>query len=113
MDHGDLPALAALRMEGALETVTTAFPSVTGVAYAPFLMGRYPAPVGLPGLRWFDRAGSARTFLGRSRSYVGAEMRLVDGDLDAAAPTMFELSRSSLGALSIIARGLPQRSRLG
>jgi hypothetical protein len=113
MDRGDLPALAALRTEGALETVTTAFPSVTGVAYAPFLLGRYPAPVGLPGLRWFDRAGSARTFLGRSRSYVGAEMRLVDGDLDAAAPTMFELSPSSLGALSVIARGLPGRSRLG
>jgi hypothetical protein len=113
MDRGELPALAALRTEGALETVTTAFPSVTGVAYTPFLMGRYPAPVGLPGLRWFDRSGSARTFLGRSRSYVGAEMRLVDGDLNAEAPTIFELSPRSLGALSIVTRGLPSRSRLG
>src|SRR5437899_1800737 len=34
-----LPALARLRAEGALHPVTTAFPSVTGVAYAPFLTG--------------------------------------------------------------------------
>ena len=49
---GDLPALAGLREEGSLSTITSAFPSVTGPAYAPFIMGRYPGGIGLPGLRW-------------------------------------------------------------
>src|SRR5205814_4388470 len=56
IDSGQLPALAALRAEGSLSNITSAFPSVTGPAYAPFLMGRYPGSVGLPGLRWYDRS---------------------------------------------------------
>lgn len=102
-----------LASEGGLATITAAFPSVTGVAYAPFLVGRYPGPVGLPGLRWFDRTRASRTFFGSSRSYVGAEMRLVDGDLVPDAPTVFDLSPSSLGALSVIRRGLPPSQRIG
>lgn len=93
--------------------MTSAFPSVTGPAYAPFLMGRYPGSIGLPGLRWFDRSRRVAKLLGHSRSYVGAEMRYVDGDIDPAAPTIFELARPSLGALSVIARGLPRRDRIG
>ena len=115
IDDGALPALARLRAEGGLFTVTSAFPSVTGPAYAPFVMGRFPGPVGLPGLRWFDRARTRRTFPDRTRSYVGAEMRHVDGDLDADAPTLFELVGSadgtdgatgSVAALNVIGRGL-------
>lgn len=113
IDAGHLPALAALRDEGALSTVTSAFPSVTGPAYAPFLMGRYPGSIGLPGLRWFDRTGRIARMPGHSRSYVGAEMRFVDRDIDANAPTIFELARPSLGALSVISRGLRRGERIG
>ena len=113
MARGDLPALATLAREGSVATITAAFPSVTGVAYAPFLVGRYPGPVGLPGLRWFDRTRTSRTFFGSSRSYVGAEMRLMDRDLSPDAPTIFELAPSSLGALSVIQRGLPRAGRIG
>lgn len=105
--------MASLASEGRLATVTASFPSVTGVAYAPFLVGRFPGPIGLPGLRWYDRTRGARTFLGRSRSYVGAEMRLLDRDLDPDAATIFELAPSSLGALSMIRRGLPRTARVG
>jgi hypothetical protein len=76
-------------------------------------MGRYPGPVGLPGLRWFDRARTATSFPHFSRSYVGTEMRKVDGDLDRRAPTVFELAGSSLAALSVIGRGVPARDREG
>jgi hypothetical protein len=110
---GRLPALAALREEGFLGTVTSAFPSVTGPAYAPFLMGRYPGAIGLPGLRWFDRTRRVARMPGHSRSYVGAEMRLVDRDIDPHAPTIFELARPSFGALSVITRGLKRRDRIG
>jgi hypothetical protein len=122
LDDGSLPALARLRAAGGLHEVTTVFPSVTGPAYAPFLMGRFPGAVGLPGLRWYDRARSRRTFPDRTRSYVGAEMRHVDGDLAPDAPTLFELAargaagvagRGSVAALSVIGRGLARRDVVG
>jgi hypothetical protein len=113
IDSGALPALAKLREEGSISTVTTVFPSVTGPAYTPFLMGRYPGPVGLPGLRWFDRTHETARGLGHSRSYVGAQMRHVDTDLDPTAPTLFELEGRSVGALSVIARGLRRGDRIG
>jgi hypothetical protein len=113
MDRGELPALAQLRAEGGAHTIVTAWPSVTGVAYTPFLMGRYPGPVGLPGLRWFDRTRRISGLVGHSRSYVGSEMRRLDSDLASDAPTMFELIDGGLGALNVIQRGLPWRNRLG
>ncbi len=113
IDDGSLPALARLRAEGAAYTVTSAFPSVTGPAYAPFLLGRYPGPVGLPALRWFDRARTDASFPHYTRSYVGHEMRHVDADLATDCPTMFELVPRSLGSLSMIQRGLHRKKRLG
>ena len=113
MDGGVVPALARIRAEGAAHTVTSTFPSVTGPAYAPFLLGRYPGPVGLPALRWFDRARTQASFPHYTRSYVGHEMRHVDRDLATDAPTLFELAPRALGSLSVIQRGLPKKSRLG
>jgi arylsulfatase A-like enzyme len=113
IESGSVPALARLRDEGGLYTITSAFPSVTGPAYTPFLMGRYPGPVGLPGLRWYDRARTTSRLPGNSRSYVGVEMRLVDKDLDPDAPTMFELAPRSIAALNVISRGLPRHDRIG
>jgi type I phosphodiesterase/nucleotide pyrophosphatase len=110
---GHLPALAALRAEGSLHTVTSAFPSVTGPAYAPFIMGRYPGSIGLPGLRWYDRSRKIVGLTGHTRSYVGPEMRFVDRDIDSTAPTMFELAKPSIGALSVITRGLRHADRIG
>jgi hypothetical protein len=113
LTNGDLPALERLRAEGGLHTVTSCFPSVTGPAYAPFLMGRYPGPVGLPGLRWFDRAREICTFPDYTRSYVGYQMSAVDRDIAGDAPTIFELCDSSVGALNVIGRGLAKRDRIG
>lgn len=113
MKRGELPALARLCKEGGAYTVTTVFPSVTGPAYAPFLMGRFPGPIGLPGLRWFDRRRTRCTFPDFSRSYTGPQMLALDGDLDPGAPTVFERCRTSLGALCMIQRGLARRDRVG
>jgi len=113
MEGGSLPALAQLAAEGTLSTVTTVFPSVTGPAYTPFLMGRYPGPIGLPGLRWFDRTRETARGFGNCRSYVGSEMRHVDADLDVDAPTLFELAGPGVGALSVIARGLRRTDQIG
>jgi hypothetical protein len=113
INDGSLPALARLRDEGSFNTVTTVFPSVTGPGYTPFLLGRYPGGVGMPGLRWFDRTRETARGFGNCRSYVGAEMRHVDGDLDPLAPTLFELAGPGAGALSVIFRGLQRRERIG
>jgi predicted AlkP superfamily pyrophosphatase or phosphodiesterase len=111
--NGVAPALRELRDEGSLNTVTSVFPSVTGPAYAPFVMGRYPGPVGLPGLRWYDRERKTCRLPGNSRSYVGFEMQYVDSDLDPDAPTIFELLPSSIAALNVISRGLDSKNVLG
>ncbi len=102
-----------MRDEGGMHTVTSVFPSVTGPAYVPFLMGRFPGPIGLPGLRWYDRERKTSRLPGHSRSYVGPEMRLIDGDMDPSAPTMFDLVPSSIGALNVINRGLDKHNRVG
>jgi arylsulfatase A-like enzyme len=39
-------------------------------------------------------------------------MRRVDDDLDPSAPTLFELSQRSMGALSVISRGLAPQGRV-
>jgi arylsulfatase A-like enzyme len=89
------------------------FPSVTGPAYTPFLMGRFPGPIGIPGLRWFDRSRTAGSWPDYARSYVGHQMLRFDEDLDPDAPTIFELVPNSLAALSVVTRGLAPERRIG
>ena len=108
-----LPALRRLRDEGALHRVASVFPSVTGPAYTPFLIGRFPGPIGIPGLRWYDRAREACGWPDYARSYVGHQMRHFDDDLDAGAPTIFDLVPNSLAALSVVTRGLAASHRIG
>ncbi len=113
---GDLcrfPALDRLRREGGLYEITSVFPSVTGPAYIPFLMGRFPGAVGLPGLRWYDRGRTTCGWPDHARSYVGYEMSRLDGDVDAGAPTMFELAPHSIAAFSVLTRGLHPTRRVG
>jgi hypothetical protein len=108
-----LPALRRLRDEGALHRVSSVFPSVTGPAYTPFLLGRFPGPIGIPGLRWYDRERETCGWPDHARSYVGHQMRRFDTDLDVCAPTIFELVPNSLAALSVVTRGLPASHRIG
>ena len=113
LDAGLLPALERLRADGGLFTISSVFPSVTGPAYAPFLLGRHPGAAGLPGIRWFDRSRRTAGWPSHARSYVGPDLRHVDTDLDPAIPTIFELVRPSIAALSVIGRGLPSAGRIG
>ena len=112
-DLSELPALRRLRDEGGLHPITSVFPSVTGPAYTPFLLGRFPGPIGIPGIRWYDRARSACGWPDHSRSYVGFQMTRFNDDLDPRAPTIFELVPNSIGALSVVTRGLAPSRRYG
>jgi hypothetical protein len=102
---GRAPTLAALQAQGSYHAVTSSFPSVTGPAYVPFLMGRHPARVGLPGLRWYDRARSLRWSPGQARSYAGIDIWHVDGDVCGQSPTLLELAQPSLAGMSMLGRG--------
>src|SRR5579862_9049911 len=113
MDAGNAPALAQLREEGGAYTLTSCFPSVTGPAYTPLLLGRHPAAVGLPGLRWFDRSRQVCGFPSFSRSYMGYQWSYLDRDLATDAPTIFELVPHSVSALSMISRGVAREQRIG
>ncbi len=112
MDAGEVPALQALREQQGTHTLTTVFPSVTGPAYVPFLMGEHPGHVGLPGLRWFDRSRRDTGWPHYTRSYIGSEMRKVDRDLTLEKPTAFERSGGGLAMMNMIGRGLPHRNKL-
>jgi hypothetical protein len=105
MDAGRAPALAALRARGSAHAITSSFPSVTGPAYVPFLMGTHPARVGLPGLRWFDRSAQLRWSTGQSRSYAGIDIWHVDRDVSRDVPTLLEYAQPSLAAMSMLGRG--------
>lgn len=105
MDAGELPRLSARAARGASLQVSSCFPSVTGPAYAPFLMGRFPGRIGLPGLRWFDRSRKTASWPSYARSYVGPEIRLLDDDLDHAPRTLLELAHTSVAGSTLLGRG--------
>jgi hypothetical protein len=113
ISDGDVPELAAMKLTGGYEVITTAFPSVTGVAYVPMLTGLHPGDAGVPGLRWYDRSRRLPALIGHSRSYVGTQLRAINDDLSPQATTAFELAGgSALGAASVVTRGLPRDNQL-
>ncbi len=113
MDAGQLPALARLRREGSAHTLTSVFPTVTGPAYTPFLMGLHPGRAGVPGIRWWDRARTATSWPGYARSYVGFEALRADTDLTREHRTLFEHAERPLGAFTPHGRGLSAAQRIG
>jgi hypothetical protein len=114
LGRGDLPNLARWVIEpGGLTTGTTVFPSTTGVAYIPFLFGRYPGSVGIPGIRWLDRRGAAgaggwRAQWRAARSYCGIQGGWLNSDI-ASAPSLFELVPESIAICTPLTRGLGRR----
>jgi hypothetical protein len=108
LERGDLPNLSRYLVEpGAYRTATTVFPSVTGVAYVPYLTGMFPGRANIPGYRWFDRDRYQRrpVSLMRFRNYHGLGSYMMDRDLSKEARTLFEILRPSSNIFSGISRG--------
>lgn len=106
--RGDLPNVSRYLVEpGAFRSAVTVFPSVTGVAYIPYLTGVFPGRANIPGYRWFDRREYARTRLSRFRfrNYHGLGSYLMDRDMHKDVVTLFELLRPSSNIFSGISRG--------
>jgi len=116
LDRGELPNLARWVIEpGGVTTGTTVFPSTTGVAYIPFLFGRYPGSVGIPGIRWLDRRGAAGNWREQwraARSYCGVQGGWLNRDI-APGPSLFDLVPESIAICTPLTRGLrPGANRL-
>lgn len=105
---GELPNVARYMAEpGGVATATTVFPSVTGVAYAPYLTGCFPERTNLTGVKWMDRERYARRpiSISRFRSYTGLGHFMWDRDLSREVSTLFELLRPSSNIFGTISRG--------
>jgi Type I phosphodiesterase / nucleotide pyrophosphatase len=105
---GELPNVARnLAEPGGATTATTVFPSVTGVAYAPYVTGCFPQRTNLTGVRWLDRELYARRkiSMSRFRNYAGPGHFMMDRDMSREVSTLFELLRPSQNIFGTISRG--------
>jgi hypothetical protein len=108
---GDLPNIAALADSGGgLKKAVTCFPSTTGPAYIPYLMGLFPGTANVPGYRWLSRAGygerGSRWTEPGVASYSGREAIHFDDHLLAGAPTWFDYFGSRRNILNLLTRGV-------
>ena len=110
LDKGDLPHISEYIVErGSYKRGVTVFPSTTGPAYTPYLLGKFPGRCNLPGIRWFDRYQFAKSKISLKgvRSYIGPETYLVNSDLDTNnTQTLFEVIPRSVSILNEITRGI-------
>ena len=77
LTQDELPNLKDLISNGSYVEAASVFPSTTGPAYSPFLIGRFPGHVNLPGIRWFNKSSYSRNKFSYEshRSYVGLESK--------------------------------------
>src|SRR5207248_1274871 len=109
MASGDLPALSRLAEEGGgLKKAVTCFPSTTGPAYVPYLMGLFPGTANVPGYRWLSRAAysaGGRWTRPAVASYSGFEGANFNLDLPAGVPTWFDFFGSHRNVINMLTRG--------
>lgn len=92
----------------------TSFPSTTGPAYTPYLLGKLPGRCNIPGIRWFDRRYYDKEVvsLRRFRSYIGPETYFFNSDIDSEFKTIFEIVPNSVSILNEITRGILPKNNL-
>ena len=112
IENGLMPNMKSLiSQNGSFSTAVSVFPSTTGPAYIPFLMGTFPGNSNMPGIRWFDKVkfSNNRSSLNSHRSYVGIEGLLFNRDLKKSQATIFEIVNDSRSIFNEITRGLPSK----
>ena len=109
LGRGDLPNISKYIVEkGSHRSAVSVFPSTTGPAYAPFVLGKFPGRCNLPGIRWFDRKLYSKKILSlyRSRSYVGIEGFMMNRDISKGTPTLFDIFPQNVSILNELSRGV-------
>src|SRR3989338_1373439 len=90
---------------GSFRKGVTVFPSTTGPAYLPFLMGCFPGTMNVTGVRWFEKKKN------RSRSYCGIETFCMPKDMTPGYKTLWEILPRAYSIFSSVFRG-PAKSDL-
>jgi len=107
---GDLPNVSRYVLEpGGRVDATTVFPSTTGVAYLPFLTGRFPGPCDVPGIRWMDPARYRGRWIRdrrHVRTYAGVQSGLLNTDVSPSVTSIFDIEQDSIALCSPFTRGL-------
>ncbi len=109
--RGDLPNISRYVVErGSFRIASSVFPSTTGPAYTPYILGKYPGRCNFPGIRWLDRyiyPERRRLFsFRRFRSYIGLETYFMNSDVSADNKSLFEIFPRSGNILNELSRGV-------
>lgn len=116
IENGDLPNIKKYVVErGGLNKAVSVFPSTTGPAFIPFLMGLYPGKANIPGIRWLSKA----TFQNPHRfkppgicSYMGLDGLRFEADLPTDFSTLFDFFSPASNIYNLLARGCPPAKNL-
>ncbi len=113
MAAGDLPNLSRLAERGGgVKKAVTCFPSTTGPAYIPYLMGLFPGTANVPGYRWLSREGygdgGSRWTRPGLASYSGREAVGFNDDVPDR-PTWFDYFGTKRNIFSILSKGCDRR----
>lgn len=109
LQSGDLPNISKYLVEkGSYRDAVTVYPSTTGPAYTPYILGKYPGRCNLPGIRWFDRSLYSEKLLSfdRFRSYIGLETYFMNSDISKDSKTIFEMIPRSVNIFNELSRGI-------
>ena len=115
LGRGDLPNISKYVVEkGSYRNAVSVFPSTTGPAYTPYILGKYPGRCNLPGIRWLDRYkydSRVKLFsFERFRSYIGLETYFMNTDVSRDNKTLFEIFPRSVNILNELSRGVRFRN---
>jgi hypothetical protein len=106
---GLLPNISKYIIEkGNYRNAVSVFPSTTGPAYTPFVLGKFPGRCNFPGIRWFDKSEFERSLfsLNRFRSYIGPESYMMNYDISKKYKTIFEIIPNTVSILNELSRGV-------
>ena len=103
IESNSLPNLSSFIKKGSYNKAVSVFPSTTGPAYIPFLMGQYPGNVNMPGIRWLDKINFSKNPFSSNahRSYVGYENKFFNADIKKSFKTIFNYLPNSVSIFTI------------
>lgn len=115
VENGTLPNIKKhVIARGCLKKAVSVFPSTTGPAFTPLLMGLFPGTANIPGIRWLSKT----EFQNPSRfkrpgvcSYMGLDALRFEADLPAS-PTLFDFFSPASNIYNPLARGCPPDKNL-
>ncbi len=115
LDKGELPNISRYIVEkGTYREAVSVFPSTTGPAYTPYILGKYPGRCNFPGIRWLDRSiypeRNKLFSFRRFRSYIGLETYFMNSDISDDNTTLFEIFPRSGNILNELSRGVGFRN---